>query len=188
MALRFQQTTLTFDLADPAFPTTLLGSLRDETTQAVRITRDPLPVYLASNISFLKDTVLETARRTWFEYTVVRGQRPVATLQGVIGNRQLSFSGLFHGEYLDRLMNAVSAAEDTPQVQRRDYEVRILRAPTVLLHAVWLWSTSDDLILPIWPAPPPLEAHTVYTEQEITTALRPLAIQRSTVSDEDTVL
>ena len=64
-------------------------------------------------------------------------------------------------------------------------EARIVRIPALYVMALWLKDLDgdDDVVVPMAPAPPYLEANRPYTEQKFLKALAGPAKERATFSN-----
>jgi hypothetical protein len=64
-------------------------------------------------------------------------------------------------------VEALRAAEALEPVRDADFELRLLRVPAHNLLVLWLQTgESDDLFIPLEPAPHPFEARRSYPEPE----------------------
>jgi hypothetical protein len=143
----------------------------------------PHPLYTAK-IGDLDGKFLASARRTAWQYVVVEGESPhsVAETRWRASTGSLVYAARYSRGYAEEMVRTIGTAEALPEVAAADYELRILRAPSLSLLAVWLHGPKD-LILLIRRAPATLKDNVLITESELTAALRPLAEQRQNVSD-----
>jgi len=77
------------------------------------------------------------------------------------------------------------AAEELPQVLENDYELRILRIPSVYFYGLWLWRRDDAWLIPAAPAPAALRPNSAYREAELIDRLRDLAKERALARDRE---
>jgi hypothetical protein len=148
----------------------------------------PYPIYTSTIPALLDEKFLGAAQLTGWHYPILAGE----SLQGLAeiasvdpqGSSDLSYASQYDSDYAEEIQQSILGAEGLPQVKEGDYELRILRAPSLVLLAVWLHGV-DDLLLPVAPAPTKLREKVAYTEDELTKALRPLALLRMEVSDRE---
>jgi hypothetical protein len=147
---------------------------------------DPHQSYFAPLTALVKGELLKAASPTAWRYLVVQGMNAVADVElghGKTLDDNLHFLGLNEGPFAQGTITALHVAEKLPQTQQRDYELRFLTVPAVYLAALWLHSASDDLLIPLAPAPENLEPNHPYSESQIIEALRPSAV-RAAKADE----
>jgi hypothetical protein len=146
------------------------------------------PIYTTSAKALLLRKLLKLAKLTAWQYLVIEGESVRGAAEVVrrfsIFRTKIDYAGSYPAHYAERIVAAITTAEELPQVQARSYELRLLRAPDLSLLAVWLWRDDDSLLLPIAPAPGGLVALQVMSEQELTETLTPLARRRVYSSDE----
>jgi hypothetical protein len=126
---------------------------------------------------------LESAHATGYRYLVNTSGGPVAAGEVVTdehGEAKL-LANLNYGNFVEETAGALAKLEVADEVQERPYEVRLLRFSSVYLMAIWLKSQTDeaDIIYPLAPAPPPLEAGRSYSPDEFIRAVVPLAKRRA---------
>ncbi|MEA2414921.1 MAG: hypothetical protein QOI58_1578 [Thermoanaerobaculia bacterium] len=162
----------------------------DDSDYSIEIAR-PQPIYTAGLTDVLSGDLLGNVRLTSWQFLVLRARQPfgsgeVDVERGVGGTETLVYGGFHLGPYARSVVGTLHIAEGLPPVIERDYEVRILRIPTVFLYCVWLHSEGhDDLLLPCKPAPTPLVENNVLEPATIAAALRDLAAYRLSVADAD---
>ena len=89
---------------------------------------------------------------------------------------QLEFASLNLGPMANATLDALTQLEQDTAVRANDYELRLLKIPSMHLVAVWLHhSQREDLVFPIAPTPAAVAAHRRYTESELLAALAPEA-------------
>lgn len=168
----------------PTRPLAKMMALTEQSRVDVEVSR-AYRLYTVTLMPFLKDTLLDSARFTAWLYIVLHGEDTLGTMEVTDDQGRLSYSGLYQGTHAQRLLEALAFAEQQPFVRRRDYEARLLQAPALYFFAVWLHSSDHNALIPVGAPVQGLHAHVVYSEREITDALRSLAIERATTSDED---
>lgn len=148
----------------------------------------PYPLYTSTIPALLEGRLLASAMLTAWSYPLFIGESPlgVAELAATSpdGEQQLRFAALHPAEYAPPILEAIARAEGRPEVAHDVYEVRILRAPSVMLLAVWLHG-KQDLLIPITPRTidTGIETWSMTTEATLTESLRELAQVRLTAKD-----
>ena len=152
---------------------------------------EPHPVYVATLDDLVAGKLLAGAKQTSWRYLLVQGDAPVAEAELAAARRgkqrakgeDLEFLGLTHGPFTRATVDALSAAEQLPQVARADYELRLLKVPAVYLVALWLHGDDQDILVPVGDPPAGLERNKPYSEQEILVALRDVAVRTKEFHD-----
>ncbi|ADV82557.1 hypothetical protein [Terriglobus saanensis] len=126
---------------------------------------------------------LETAHATGFRYYVAATGASVAAAEvhtDASGKASL-LANLNYGPFVEATSKGFTQVATLPSVSKGSYEARALRFSAIGLMAIWLKSDpgGTDIIYPLAPAPPMLEANRSYTAEEFLTAIRPLAQKRA---------
>jgi hypothetical protein len=133
---------------------------------------------------------LAAARPSAWRVIVLNGpnQTPLAAVEvadGASGNVPAgTFLSFNQGPFVKSTIDAIDAAEVSPQVNAADYELRLLEIPALHLTALWLQRPQRDLFVPLAPAPQALVANTIYTEIQLFDILSAMAKRRLTQVDE----
>jgi hypothetical protein len=140
----------------------------------------PYPIYTAPLESVLQNRLLASAKQTAWQYVVYAEQAPVGVAEVALETAPeavapLSYAAYHSDTYAAMVLHAIEAAVDAVRPSGKDYGLRILRAPSLTLLAVWLHG-PEDLLFPIRPT-------RGVSEQELTEALRPVAQTRLTATD-----
>jgi hypothetical protein len=146
---------------------------------------EPHPVFVATLDDLVAGKLLAAAKQTSWRYLLVQGDAPVAEAELAAARpgkqrakgKDLEFLGLTHGPFTKATVDALSAAEELPQVARADYELRLLKVPALYLVALWLHGADEDILVPIGDPPGGLEKNKPYSEAEIVRALRDTALR-----------
>ena len=167
--------SLGFDAAPETPPLAMPGL---ESARGVE-TAAPHPVYTAGLDDLAAGRLLETARHDGWRYLLLRGEDAVAsaTVGTLDGNGPPGFSHVTQGPFVEATLEALRRAEALDEVRGGDFELRLLDVPALYLRALWLHGPRD-LLLPLPPAPEPLEAYRPYGEDEVVAALRERAAER----------
>jgi hypothetical protein len=147
----------------------------------------PHPVYTTSIDAVFQNRLLEASRPTAWQYILAHGQEPYL-LAEVASNRQgrplgLAYAASYERDYAQKTCDAMKAAHAQLNDSEKEYELRVLRAPTLYFRAVWLHAKDDDVLFPIAPVPVEIKANEAITAAALTEALLPLAKQRTQGSD-----
>lgn len=91
-----------------------------------------------------------------------------------------------HGGFTEATVEAVHGIEGLSEVEGGDYDLRMLRVPALYLMALWLKDRqgSDDIFVPLEPAPSELEAGARYSWERLRTQLKEAAQTRLAQEDE----
>jgi hypothetical protein len=89
------------------------------------------------------------------------------------------------GPFADATARAIERAEEDPQLADGDYELRALRVPGLYLMALWLKDLNGDgdVVIPLEPAPAPLEAGRPYRLDEVEPELAIMSRERLSFED-----
>ena len=145
---------------------------------------DPHPVYVATLDDLAAGKLLKAAKQTGWRYLLAQNDEIVAEAEltaarrGAKGARgakheDLAFAGLTHGPFTSATVDGLHAAERLPQVEKADYELRLLKVPAVYLVALWLHGANEDILVPLGQPPAGLKKNKPYTEASVIRALRP---------------
>jgi hypothetical protein len=107
----------------------------------------------------------DAAEHVAWRFLLQDGQRTVAAVEVPVGGGEPAVN---EGPFVRATASALSKLEQLPDVERGDYELRLLRVVALYLVAVWLHGDgSNDLIVPIGEAPAGLEADRPYRADEL---------------------
>ena len=134
---------------------------------------------------------LESAVFSGFRYLVSDGDTAVAAAEvqaDTAGNATL-LANLNYGPFVAATAQALPKVAALAPVSAGSYEVRALRFAAIGLMALWLKPDSGgtDIIYPLAPAPPGLQADEPYTADDFFRAVRPQAQKRAAESGRATV-
>lgn len=94
------------------------------------------------------------------------------------------FSHVNRGESATSIVTALNVLEDFGVSEEGDFELRILRIPSIYMNALWLRSpTGDDQIYPFPPVFDPLVAYEKYTLEQLFNDLKISAESRASFDD-----
>lgn len=108
----------------------------------------------------------------------------LAEVQGAV-----EFSSLNHGAIAPSTVKALKLAENTPSLQGKSYELRMLFVSALHFVAIWLHvsgAENEDVVIPIAPTPTTLAGTQVYSEAALLALLKPAAGQLKAQFDADT--
>jgi hypothetical protein len=98
----------------------------------------------------------------------------------------VEFASLNHGAIAAATVGALKLAEQSPQLQGKTVELRVLFVSALHLVAIWLHADTEDVLIPIEPTPKELAVTRLYGEAELLTLLKPKADQAKQRFDADT--
>jgi hypothetical protein len=135
---------------------------------------------LAEGVSLAAATV--DGRR----FIVMDGDKPIASAEVADQGRGSGFQAT-EGPYVESTAAALERAEEDPDLDDDDYEIRVLRIPALYVMALWLKNEQGgtDVLIPLDPTPSPLEAGRKYAPAELLSALAEPARARLAFDDED---
>ena len=147
---------------------------------------EPHPVYVATLDDLAAGKLLAAAKQTGWRYLLAHNDEVVAEAELAAGRRaakgakrakgakheDLAFAGLTHGPFTGATVDGLHAAERLPQVEKADYELRLLKVPAVYLVALWLHGADEDILIPLGQPPAGLKKNKAYSEAAVIRALR----------------
>jgi hypothetical protein len=115
-------------------------------------------VYTLGSIDIARGRRLEKARPRAWRFLIQYEARTLAAIELACDARgqNLRFSSLDTGPFAQGTRDAVTLAEGLDSIQAGSYELRVLKAPSLYVMALWLKNLQDgdDIVLPIVPAGP----------------------------------
>jgi hypothetical protein len=125
---------------------------------------------------------LASAALTGFRYLVAGGGTTVAAAEVQVDPTGAAtlLANINYGPYVEATAQGLTQVAALPAVGAASYEVRLLRCSPIYLIALWLKpdSGTGDLIYPLAPAPPGLQAGQPYAAADFINAILPLARKR----------
>jgi hypothetical protein len=130
---------------------------------------------------------LDAARPTGWRFLVEVGEKVVAAAQTktVEGGRQ-AFAHLNEGPFVAGTLRALSAVDRLDDAGDGEAEVRLLQVPALYFVGLWLHGANGDMVVPVAPAPPGLEADRPYPAEEILGLLAEAAAAVPDMGPDDT--
>jgi hypothetical protein len=123
------------------------------------------------------------ARSTGWRYLLREGDQVVASAE----TAGTAFSHFNRGPFVASTAAALQAAEAAPQAQARSYDLRLLHVPALYTMALWLHADGgDDVLVPLDPAPPGIDANHPYPADELLGILAQRAAQVPQLAPDDT--
>lgn len=123
---------------------------------------DQVPLSLSSphqvfsvEVEQLRRGGLDTAEPTSLRFIVLQGDRTVGSAETRLDERGLpgSFANVAQGAEVEGFVDGLLRAEQLPQTEDDDYELRALRVNELHLQAIWLRGASGrELIVPAEPS------------------------------------
>jgi hypothetical protein len=145
----------------------------------------PHDVYTVGLGDLSEGATLDAATVVGRRFLVMEGDRPIAAAELADQEKGTGFQ-LNEGPFVEATAAAIEHAESDPDLAGDDYEVRLLRIPAIYFTGLWLKSEQRDadVVIPLDPAPSPLEAGRTYTAAETLSALAELARTRLAFDDD----
>jgi hypothetical protein len=115
-------------------------------------------------------------------FLVVDGDTPVSSAEVTREGGDFQAN---EGPFVAATLAAIEQAEQDPELSDGRYELRLLRIPALYLMALWLKDDEGDgdLVIPLDPAPEPLEPGRHYRPDELMGELARMAQARAEFDD-----
>ena len=156
------------------------GHIRELAAAAPIDLSAPHPVYVASAQDIVDRQLLVNAQLIGWRTIVSKDDQPLAAAEVDNAN---ALSQVNKGPFVAGTVEAVRAATEQVAADARDYELRLLRIPAVYTIALWLHAGDADVLVPVAPAPAPLQANQAMDPAAFMEALRSFAASRLTSPD-----
>lgn len=129
---------------------------------------------------------LKDARVGDWHYLVFADGVSIADAQLAEVRGHVEFASLNHGNLAAATVDALKLAEQSPQLQGKTVELRVLFVSALHVVAIWLHAASEDVLIPIEPTPKELALPGLYSEAALLAQLKPTADQTRQRFDADT--
>ncbi|MET0774911.1 MAG: hypothetical protein ABWZ65_05385 [Pseudomonas mandelii] len=129
---------------------------------------------------------LKDAKIGDWHYLVFSDGVTIADAQLADVRGHVEFSSLNHGAMAAATVGALKLAEQSPQLQGKTVELRVLFVSSLHLVAIWLHADTEDVLIPIEPTPKELAVTQLYSEAALLALLKPKADQAKQRFDADT--
>ena len=142
----------------------------------------PHRVYQLALDSLIQGKGLGDAVLVGWRYIVSKAASPVAIEVACDPSAQRhQFSSIHQGPHVEETRARFDEAQNHPHVSAGSYELNLLRIPALRVVALWLRSQSGDadLLIPLAPSHPALQAGHAYTASELVALLKQPAIETS---------
>ena len=144
----------------------------------------PHAVYTVGARNARDGKVLSAAQHSGWRCIVFDGESE--TFSGEVdrlgeGEELPRFSHLTSGPSVWGTVDILLSAEARPDIVQGDFELRYLKVSGLYVASLWLYDRSSsgaDLIVPLQPAPPPLEPGRFYRIRDFVEAVRVIAVRR----------
>jgi hypothetical protein len=144
----------------------------------------PHDVYTLGLDAIARGARLTDAEPVGRRFLVMDEDRAVAAAE--VADEEGSGFQANEGRFVRATAEAIRRAEADPELADGRYELRLLRIPALYLMALWL-SDDDgrgDRVIPLEPAPQPLQAGESYVPEELLALLRGPARRRLEAPDD----
>lgn len=171
-------------LSTPTTPARTLSADTDEDASQSLAAAAPHLVYFVGLDDVAQGSILSAARPTSWRYILLKGESARAAAELTINDEGEveGFSHVDEGPFVESTISGVEFAEQLEASGGNDYELRLLSIPSLYLIALWLHG-SQDMLVPLTPAPGGLEPERAYTEEQIFSALMELIERRANLED-----
>lgn len=144
----------------------------------------PHPVYHATLDGVLDGSLVTSAQFSCWRYFLLDDDRILAAGEIQPGSEEVerTFLGASTGKSVRSTVRAIARAEKIDAVREKDYELRLLRIPSLYVVALWLHS-EDDLFVLVPPTPRRLVPYSVHSADQLISALHDLASERRQFDD-----
>lgn len=129
---------------------------------------------------------LKDARIGDWHYLVFADGVSIADAQLAEVRGHVEFASLNHGNLATATVDALKLAEQSPQLQGKTVELRVLFVSALHVVAIWLHAAGEDVLIPIEPTPKELALTGLYSEAALLAQLKPKADQTKQRFDADT--
>jgi hypothetical protein len=152
---------------------------------------EPYPIYTLSREALPKKVSLRSAKLTAWHYILVKDDRSVHSLVelAVLGpaGQALSYTALRPREYAERMVEAIDHASKLPEAGQQEYELRVLRAPSLSFLGVWLHTEQwiHDWFIAIGDGEPDYAEKQVMNESKLAEVLAEIAERRAREIDRE---
>jgi hypothetical protein len=132
----------------------------------------PHDVYFLGLGDVAEGKSLDAAKLVGRRFLVMEGDTPIASAELAEHDEGVAFQAN-EGPYVESTAAAIAQAEQDPDLAAGEYELRVLRIPALYLVAVWLKNEQggSDVVIPLEPAPAPLEPWRKLTPAEFLSML-----------------
>lgn len=147
----------------------------------------PHPIYDLRADTVVGGGGLASATLSGYRY-LITGQGEAVAAAEIQADASL-LKQINYGPYVEATRQALTNVIALPAVNAASYEVRVLRFAAIYLVALWLKADSGgaDIVYPLAPAPPGVQANTPYSADDFIRAILPLAEKRASSRGESGV-
>ena len=147
----------------------------------------PHDVYSLGLGDVAEEASLDDASVVGRRFLVMDGDKAIASAELSVEESGAAGFQASEGRYVESTAAAIDQAERDPDLADGDYEVRVLRIPALYVMALWLKDERGgaDFLIPLDPAPAPLESGRKYGPAELSSVLAEAARARLAYHDED---
>lgn len=194
MSLKYGRPDPSHDLAVQSYLQDLAGQPGDQMNALAGAAPEELEmteahrVYTLGLDQVMAGVNLATISPTGWRYLLRQGGQTVAAAQTVIDAGKAAFAQFNSGPFVPATQETLAQAEQYAGGEELgDMEPRLVHVPALYAMALWLHGKDDagDVILPIAPEPPGVDANRRYSVQDYLDALREVAATVSPVGAED---
>jgi len=139
----------------------------------------PYPVYFSDAHRMLECRFFEDANFSGWQYIVYRESKVLGVAgAAMVGHpSKLAYTSLEDQQMAENIVRAINRADEAASREKRDFELRLLKAPSLFLRAIWLRAATNDgdLLFVLENASAGLIPERSYTRDQLVKALQPVA-------------
>lgn len=144
----------------------------------------PHPVYTIGQDELVAGGGVEAAKFAGWRSIILQGDNTVAAVEFAgDGTGLKDFKSVNQGPYVQSTASAIAVAENLPQAKAEDFELRLLQLPSIYVVALWLHGRTQELFIPLKPAPRGVKPESVYSGANFFKLAGELARQREELAD-----
>lgn len=148
----------------------------------------PFPVYFSDARRMLECRFFEDANFSGWQYIIYRGSKVLGVAgAAMVGHpSKLAYTSLEDQQMAEHIVQAINRADAAASRQKRDFELRLLKAPSLYLRAIWLRADTNegDLLFVLENASAGLIPERSYTRDQLINALQSVAKNPASAPDE----
>lgn len=151
--------------------------MADQPMQIHRLDLTPRPARPGTPGGSAVPDLFRASRPVGWRFTVRVDGEPVAAAETMDTPDGAAFRQFGTGPFIGAALRALGQARLLPEVRSATYEPRLLSVPDLYMMALWLHRTgrgesaaapgTDDLLVPLAPAPPGFVAHRAHRVDEL---------------------
>jgi len=149
----------------------------------------PYPIYISDYERLSEQRFFEDAELAGWQYIVFRADDVLALANATYLDdaKELTLAEVEDDGMGIEIVEAINGATEITTEASDDFELRLLNAPSIPLHAIWLFAEATegngDLLFLVSPLGTELTTKRPYSREEVITALRQIVESRSSTDE-----